>query len=395
VEIVRKLTLISGVLLIASCGRWGFSQQPPAIDDATPAVDATPLQNALVCGQPQRFQIGAAGIDQLTATPTHAGYSLFTVDTTGNLAGWSYEWQEAGLVAAAENVALDSDVATTVGATDVGSDLVVAAIHGASSATGTNVYPLAGDLTNRGPTAVHTEISGDTMPIAKSGVGNGLALVTVDAGFVVSARAITTFGEYAGNPVQVVDGTLRAGSISIEPAGTGYVMTWTEALSTPNALRIALLDASFAVVAGPFTQNTTGFDPARPHVVWASTSNVYLTAWHEKNVGGDDDVFIQLRDHDLNPITPATIIANFSHTPVIATDGTDFWVAWRTYTTMPDHLEAAHLTPTGTLTPRSVTSTSGATPKHYTMLERNGQAVMVYTETGGSGPDLWLDALCP
>jgi hypothetical protein len=48
---------------------------------------------------------------------------------------------------------------------------------------------------------------------------------------------------------------------------------------------------------------------------------------------------------------------------------------------------------TGTVMPKTTVTTSGGTPRPWTMLERAGQA-LAWTEAGGTGPDRWLDAMC-
>jgi hypothetical protein len=57
-------------------------------------------------------------------------------------------------------------------------------------------------------------------------------------------------------------------------------------------------------------------------------------------------------------------------------------------------LSAAAIAPDGAVTPREVPSSGGEALGHA-FVERNGQAVLVWSEAGGDGPDLWLDPMCP
>ncbi|MGE5183505.1 MAG: hypothetical protein ACM31C_15645 [Acidobacteriota bacterium] len=56
-------------------------------------------------------------------------------------------------------------------------------------------------------------------------------------------------------------------------------------------------------------------------------------------------------------------------------------------------LGGAHVATDGTITPRAITN-SGGTPGKWTMVARATQPVLVWTELGGSGPDLYFDPMC-
>ncbi|HEX7699093.1 MAG TPA: hypothetical protein VF403_00140, partial [Kofleriaceae bacterium] len=58
-----------------------------------------------------------------------------------------------------------------------------------------------------------------------------------------------------------------------------------------------------------------------------------------------------------------------------------------------DHLAASQISSTGVLTPVSITG-DGGTPAQWTFVQRNGQTVLVWQETGGNGPDLYFDPMC-
>ena len=139
--------------------------------------------------------------------------------------------------------------------------------------------------------------------------------------------------------------------------------------------------------------NNSSYDAAPSHVAWASQSNTYLVTWHEKDVTDDDDVWMQILGPDLSPVTPPSAIAAHSVSPKVTSDGIGFWVTYTNYD-VSNHLASMYVTSDGTVTPIAIANSGGA-PGQSEMLERGGQPVLVWTETGGSGPDLYFDPMCP
>jgi hypothetical protein len=243
---------------------------------------------------------------------------------------------------------------------------------------------------SRGPTIEHTELAAD-VSLATSPSGQ-LAFANVDvATQAVLVRRIDALGTYRAAPVTVTTDVSTYAMLG--PATPGFIAQWNVMQAGADPLMIALLDETFAIVAGPIqvNNNGTGQGPGRPRVVWAAESDTYLITWHEKN-GVDDDVWFQLRDGNLDPITVPAILGLHGIKSEVSTDGTAFWVSWKDLTT--GVLFAASISPTGVMTPRTVT-TSGGLPSQWTMLRSGTQPVLVWLETGGSGPDLWIDPLCP
>jgi hypothetical protein len=209
----------------------------------------------------------------------------------------------------------------------------------------------------------------------------------------VDARKLSTLGTGTGNPSVVADATHRAGDVGIAATASGWIATWVGAAGSPNTVEVVVLDSNLAVTAGPFSGNPTTYDPARLRVSWAKDANVYIAIWHAKNNTNDDDIWIQLFDNALHPIGMATIIANFSYAPSVATDGSSFWVVWNNYKL--NALETVRISGTGDVSARTTVMDSGGNPRQWALFERAGQVVLVWTEVGGSGGDLYLSAVCP
>jgi hypothetical protein len=379
-------------LLVSGCGRFGFdppSTPPP--DDP----DASPVTPTIQCGSPARFEVNAAQVDAFAAAPLPNGFAIFTINPTGVGSAWSYEWGASGLAPTAQNIDLGTNISTTLAATSIGTDLLFASVVGPTTPTGTRMTPLGPAMAKRGTPVTHAEIGGMTA-IAKSGTKDEIAFVSVDdTTLQVDARHLTTLGPNSDAAKKIVDPAERAGAVTIASAHTGYIVTWQAAMPSPNEVHAVLVDDNFNVVAGPIAAVSSTFDPIRPRIAWASASNRYLFAWHVKNVTNDDEIWVQLRDDQLAPITTPLTISPKSYDPQIATDGTDFWVTWRSYASNPEVLETSKITSTGGVIPKTTVISSGGTPKVWATVERAGQAVLVWVEEGGAGPALWLNAMCP
>ena len=150
-----------------------------------------------------------------------------------------------------------------------------------------------------------------------------------------------------------------------------------------------MLDAAFDLIDGPVTGNVTAEARFHVRVAWAADSATYLLAWSEKDATASDDVWAQILGSDLEPVTQPTLIARYSVDPEITADGTGFWLVWEDTSGTPSFLDSAHLDPDGTLTPRSIANSGGA-PGPWSVLDRSGQPVLVWTEIGGTGPDLYF-----
>jgi hypothetical protein len=259
-------TLSLGVVALASCGRLGFGEQPAPDGgeiDAPPLTDAPPAQvTQLVCGMPQRFQIGAGAIASLVTTPSNSGFALASVDPAGNLAGWAYEFDATTLAPAAQNLALDSDVTETLGNTATNAGVLVAAVKGRSAPTGTTVYARTSSGQPAGEPITYAEIAGDR-PLATSTIGQPVIIAYDGAG--VAARKLTEAGAYIGAPRTFAPATDSPGAPAILAGpDAGFVVTWVSATTSPNALMVARLGANLEVTHGPVQVNSgAAFEPGR------------------------------------------------------------------------------------------------------------------------------------
>jgi hypothetical protein len=129
-----------------------------------------------------------------------------------------------------------------------------------------------------------------------------------------------------------------------------------------------------------------------PWFAYSATLDKFLVTWHQKDVTSDDDTWAMIVDSTLNIVVQPFEVAPFSTNVVAAADADGFWLAYHTYTPA-SIIAASHVAVDGTVTARPVTS-SGGTPVNWNVVERDGQAILVWTETGGSGPNLYLDPLC-
>jgi hypothetical protein len=392
-------SLLAGVLLVAACGRFDFDSQPPE----GPSSDS----HVLVCEAPTRFSIGTS-LKTLNAVATAAGFAIVGVDNSGGLRGWTYEWTaadgtaalapgaEAALAPVAQNVLLAADATTTMGIAAVGDELVVASIYGGANPAGTRLHFLGADLSPRAAAPSLAGMMAGEGPIARGGGDAAeLALLSVDATNRVDARRIDTSGAELAPARIVVDSADGASSVQVATAKDGYVLSWTSSAGSPNKKRVARLDRNLDLVAGPvFAASGANEDAVRGGVAWLPEADRYLVAWFEKSATSGDDVWFQILDGALAPAMPATLLARRAVQPQIGTGGGRFFATWRDISTTPATLAAAVIGPDGAVTPRAVPRSSGA-PLGYSVVERNGQAVLVWSETGGDGLDLWLDPMCP
>jgi hypothetical protein len=385
-------SLLAGVLLVASCGRFGFD--PQLSDDST-----SDDPHVLLCGAPARFSIGAP-LQSLSAAATPSGFAVVGVDG-GQLRGWTYEWTEspgaaAVLAPGARDVLLAADATTTLGIAAAGDDLVVASIYGGSAPAGTRLHLLDAALSPRAPSPSLDGVMVGEGPIARGGgEAAGLVLVSVDPTTRVDARRIDMSGAELAPAQGVVDAAEDASSVHVAPGKDGYVLSWTASAGSPNRKRVARLDRNLDLVAGPvFASSGANENVVRGSVAWLPEADRYLVAWFEKAATGGDDVWFQVLDGALAPVGLPTRLAQRAVLPQIGTGGGRFFVAWRDVSTTPAALTAAVIGADGAVTPREVPRAGGA-PRGHAFVERNGQAVLVWSEAGGDELDLWLDPMCP
>jgi hypothetical protein len=368
-----------GLLAVAACGRLDFTSHGPT-GVVGPALD---------CGAPARFASGGATLNALAAAGVPDGFSVFTANSTGALAGWAYAFSDGQLVASEENVALGANATGALGAVSHGDTVILSSMLGMPTATGTNLFPLDENMSMIARPAALTAEYAAPHPVATSGIVGKLAFVTIDdITGEADGRAIAANGSDAGAIVTLVAASAAPANLAIATAPAGFTVAYTSTASSPRQVMLQLHDESFHLTAGPTAVDTPSGSEYAPATAWAG--DVLLVAWHAKDA--TDEVWIALFDSKLQQRVPPMSIATSSSNAVVASDGTGFWLAWSS-SKPTNHLDGAHVAVDGTVTPRPIVGTTG-TPGKWAMVERGTQPVLVWTEVGGSGPDLYLDPMC-
>ncbi len=387
--IVGRRRFIVGLVLFAGCGRFGFTDEvaTPDANPSAPADGAAPTM--LACTAPSRAQVGT--IDALSAFGTASGIAMVT-STAGAIQGWTYDVTADGSLAlGTQGAALGTSETDSIAAIASGTTVLVASLTG-SPPTGTTLAAFDGALASDAAPSTRTGEFMATGPLAPA--SPGFAYVTEDATTrEVDARVVDTSGADASVPVAIVDGTAKASEPSIIATPHGYALAFVSTTPTPNVAQLELLGSDLHVATAPVTGSTSTDDPEHPLVRYAPASDTYLLAWMEKSAT-TDGIWIAIYDGGGNLVVPGKQIASSSYTPAIATDGTGFWIVWKSYAPAPDHLDGAHVAADGSTTPRPVTM-SGGDAAQWTMVDRFGQPMLVWVETGGAGPDLYVDPMCP
>ena len=397
---VRKLLAIA--LFAGACGRFGFAnEQPPGgttadapNGDASPGDDGSTMSSTpyLACDAPARFSVAATPAT-LSAITTTNGYDILEVDVDGNVTGWTYTFSSSTgkLAALASGVALTTNATGPIGGVGTGANIVCAEEYGRPNPTGTATGELDDHLKAVGTATMRDNEFFDQGPMAQSGTSSSYALLIADGGDDVTAHIVTAAGADTGTTKDVIAASEGASFAELKSGGAGYVATWTTNASSPNAVRMAVLDDNLKIVAGPITTSSPD-DAQSPHAVWAKNANVYLLIWYEKNATGGDDIYYEVRKADLSLVGAQVHARASSYAPTVASDGDGFLVAWDNYVPS-DHMEAVYVDAQGASTGRTVVN-SGGKPVQWTMTERLGQPALVWLEDAGIGPNLYIDAVC-
>ena len=391
--------------LTAACGRAGFALRDAAVDtvvepDAAPDTPAP--QQLLACGAPVRFSI--TGTPQhLAATGTLDGYDVFAVED-GVVRGDSYQF--AGdrtsntLVAAHSDVVVADNAAATLGAVALGDDVLVAMPYASTDGAGTAVIPLDRELVSRGTPTKRDGAFAASGSIASS-AGGHLALLSQDldlgpgGGAAVSAQLISPLGAdvvAAAIPVEVVSADEHPNNPTITPGRSGFVVTWTATARSPHQVFARVLDEMGQPdVATTLISVQLEFTPTAPRAAYAAAADRFLFAWYQK-VNNIDQIWASLRDGNLAPIGDPILVSSQGIFPVVAAGDRDFLVVWSDGG-QPAHLGAARIAIDGTRTPLGIAA-SGGSLGDWDLTVRHGQSALVWSEVGGSGPNLWIDPLC-
>jgi hypothetical protein len=322
------------------------------------------------------------------AAASDSGFAVFDVDGAGALWGYSFALGSDGtLSAVATQTQLGAGQSGQLGGAAIGDHVVVASLTSAMPA-GTTLLALDPALDPTGaPVTDAIAASGET-PIASN--GSAMMIAELDAGGNAIVRFVTTDAVES-------DTATTIGSAAVAPyyedalaTTTGFALGYGTGMPSQR-VQLATLDANLGIVAGPVTLDG-GQDMYLPWFAYSPALDEFLVTWHQKDENDFDDTWAMLVDRGLNIVVPPFEVAPFSTNVVAAADADGFWLAYHTY--MPASIMAAsHVDAGGNVTARPVTS-SGGSPENWTVVERDGQAILVWTETGGSGPNLYFDPFC-
>ena len=394
---MRTLAILI-IPLAAACGRGRFDAVPPPPDAV--AIDAAPdaAPPVLSCTMPPRFSISAS-VTQLSATARLHGYDVFTVDSTGEVQGFSYTFDTndratATLAKQVANVPVGTNATGSLGAFADGDDVIVAMPYGRPMPTGTALIPLDAQLDARGAPAIHDGLYGAGGALARNTTGV-LAFATQPTVEEIDLKLVSPLGGEATTVQQVklTEGTTELENPTVIPVGANFLVVWNADVS-PSELHAQLFDerlvAQTLIKKVSFDQ---GGGTEFPRAAYAAAADRYLFAWHQKISGGGsgDEVWISLRNGSFTEIAAAKVAAQ-GILPAIAAGDNDFLVVWQDGGSL-SHLGAARVAMDGTVTPVGVPDTGG-TAAGWDVVVHNGQPAVAWVEAGGTGPNLWLDPLC-
>jgi len=365
--------------IVAACGRMGFD--PGSGSNATP--DAPP--DHLTCGAPAQFSVGAT-TSHVSAATTPTGYNVFTVDGTGNVAGFIYEFQTGTLTQQAGDVLLMSNATGPVGSLALGDQSILAVPYGRPSATGTALLPLDAQLTMRAQPARQDGWFGSVSALAPT-PGGGQAFLGQLANGEVDAKLVSPLGVDQGAAHPVIGAAEGVSLPTILPIPAGFLVAWEADSPSPNAVRAEVLDPQLAITTPPTTMSfDMQFDSEIPRVAYSATSDTYAFTWMEKTSMGDQ-VWLSLRNGSLGE-TQHRMLGD-GYAPAIVAGDHDFLVVWEN----GSQLDGARVTADGKITLVSIMG-SGGKFAAWDLVVHNGQPAVVWVEANGTGPNLRLDPLC-
>ncbi|HEU4734324.1 MAG TPA: hypothetical protein VFT22_40810 [Kofleriaceae bacterium] len=389
--VVRMFALLI-LALAAACGRGRFDAVPAPDVAVDSAPDAAPP--VLSCAAP-RFSIGDSS-KGFAAIGTPRGYDVFAIDGSGQVQGYSYAFDTtnratAQLVAEVSGKPVHPDASGPIGAVSVGDDVLVAAGYGQPPA-GTDLIPLASTLDPLSGGAQRPGAFGAAGSLARNGNGT-LVFASQPSLQTIDLRVVSALGaDLAGPPPATAsDGATDINNPSVLAVGAKLLVVWNAILS-PSVVHAQLFDEQLAPLTAPLPVSPTQSSNTEfPRAAYAPSADRTLVAWHQK-AGGGDEVWFSLRNSTLGEVRSDRLAAQ-GILPVIAAGDDDFLVVWQDKS-FPSKLSAARVAMDGTVTHVSVSSTGG-TAAGWDVVVRNGQPALVWAEAGGTGPNLWIDPLCP
>ncbi len=388
------------IWMAAAC-RVGFDHDA-AQDGASEMPPDRPSPKLLSCGSPPAFpiKIGAGSADLVkqirgfAAVATDDGYYAFVLDLANVVHGFAYHFDGDQLVPRTENAAVRSDPTEEIGVVDTGEGLLLAARYRQPS-DGTALVPLTPDLQPRG--TPYLNAGWFILPnhtLARSSDGT-IALAGHPEPSEAVIEPVSALGVPRSSPHEAFPSSESAPSMVLEPAGPGFVITWQVSADIAG-LRARVLDSAFQVKVAAITLNPDQKGNA-PSVAYAPSVDNYLFAWFFKETNGNDDLWISLRNGNLEQLSRAQL-SKTGTDPRIAVGGKEFLVVWRDGA-VNSKLSAATASwsDASRFTPRPVLAHGGQVLDFgWDVVSRAGQAALAWlesTDTQGT-VTLRFDALC-
>jgi hypothetical protein len=413
------LTLLS---LLAAC-RFGFDSVAPtdaAMVDVPPDGPPPDVGTVLGCA-PVRFAIDAA-TSFVTAVGTQRGYAVFTVDDTGAVRGYAYQFvtdtrleQVAGTGTLLPVPSSIGPVAAIAVEHDAGDDVDVViavpypdpAVAAATRMTGdpaglsttpvgTVVIPFNAQLqrVDKPPMATRNDGLVAGPGALAGGDGGAVAFLGRNSGGSLGLQPVSRRGvAVAGGPHAVDTSNHAVTRQTLLRAASGYLAVWSDNDSLPHeAIVAATIDDSLAAHAPVTISVDANHGSFVPAAAYLPSAHRYLFGWMEKP--GRDFIHLSMRDEQLASAPGAIDVMQEGNLPILAAGDNDFLVVWPdTSPTPTQRLGAARVAPDGSFLLRGVTSTGGDAVA-FDVAVHNGQPALFWVEKDGVGPNLWIDPLC-
>jgi hypothetical protein len=374
---VKTIALLA-LPVVAACGRMGFE---PSVPGAAP--DA-PLDH-LTCGAPAQFSVGAT-TSHVSAATTPSGYNVFTVDGSGNVAGFTYEFQTGTLLQQAGNIPLLSNATGPIGSLAIGDQSMLAVPYGRPTSLGTALIPLDAQLAMLGQPVKDDGWFVSASTLAPAAGGNLAFLGKLTTGDV-DAKLVSSRGVDQSPQLPVISAGENATLPTIQPIATGFLVAWEAGSVSPNQVHAEVLDPQLAIKTPPTTMSfDMQFDSEIPRAAYSAASDSYVFAWIQKSAMGDQ-IWVSLRDGSLGETQHRML--GYGYAPAVVAGDTDFLVVWED----GPNLDGARVTADGKITLVSIMG-SGGKFAAWDLVVHNGQPAVAWVEANGTGPNLRLDPLC-
>jgi hypothetical protein len=392
-----RIGLLMIVALATAC-RYGFHDQPDA------AADSPPDGPGLLSCAPKRFTIGGT-ITHLAAAATSRGYTVFVADEHGAIRGFAYdlagdtlEPQTGTGTTLSVPAAVGPIGAIAVEATTGDSiEVMLAVPYGIAAppeANGTALIPFDAHVARVDVPKMQDDWLAGAGMLASGDGGTIAYLGIAKSNGALETQSATRLGS-GSSTVHPID--TKGHSVTrptIIRAASGYLVSWEANGTMPtNELDAAVIGDSLDA-RPPQTINADPlFSSLVPAAGYSAQAKKYLFAWAEKRTS--DVIKLRLRDDQLADAPGPIDLVQTGYAPKIVAGDRDFVVAWDAAGSVSGPPGAARVAPDGSFVVRGVTNTGGkAQSSTWDLVVRFGQPALIWVEQGGSGPDLWIDALC-